>query len=304
VLSSFLLATAKANLRQRVGMFDVNNGVFMLLSGTSAPQFVRRSAVTGAPVETAVTQASWNLDPLDGTGPSGVTLDLTKVQILIIDFLWPGAIRMGFLIGGVILYAHQFQTINILTAPSMGRASLPVRLEITNTAATGSASALKHYVHAVQTEGRDESLGVVRAVDMGSSSVTITGTRTPVLSIRAKSSDPFVTIIPISVSSLSQNGNDFLWEIVIGGVLTGAAFASISAASLTERDLAATVLTGGEVVASGYTSSQAQAVIGGLRTALVAGVLLDGTREPVTVALTKSGTGNPKCFVALTYKEL
>lgn len=304
VLSAFLLETAKANLKQCVGMFDSENGVYLRLDGTSDPEFVRLSSVTGSPVEDVVAQSSWNLDTLDGSGGSGLTLDLTKVQMMVIDFLWPGAIRMGFQLNGTVIYAHQFQTLNVLATPPMGRPSLPLRLEIENTGVTASASELKHFVHSVQSEGRDLPLGVIRAVDLGTSSVTITGTKTPVLAVRAKSSDPHVTIQPVALSFLSTNGNEFLWELIIGATLTGASFSAVSSNSLTEFDTAATSLSGGEVVANGYTSSQDGAGAQELRTALVAGTLLDGTREPVVLALTKAGTGNPKCFAAMTYKEL
>jgi len=75
---------AKTNLRQRVGYYGAANGIFLELEN-AVLSFVKRSSITGSVVETKVAQANWNVDKLDGTGPSGITLDITKAQILFSD---------------------------------------------------------------------------------------------------------------------------------------------------------------------------------------------------------------------------
>ena len=90
VMSTFVMNTPKANLRQRVGYYGANNGVYLELNGTSDPAFVERSSVSGSVANTSVSQTNWNIDTLDGTGPSGITLDLTKAQILWFDIEWLG----------------------------------------------------------------------------------------------------------------------------------------------------------------------------------------------------------------------
>ena len=97
VLNTFVMSPAKTNLRQRVGYYGTNNGYYLELNNTTV-SFVERSFVTGAIVDTPVAQASWNVDPLNGSGPSGITLDLTKAQILFMDLEWlgVGTVRMGF----------------------------------------------------------------------------------------------------------------------------------------------------------------------------------------------------------------
>ena len=95
--------TFGANQKFEVGYFDDDNGIFARFN-SAGPYFVQRSSVSGAPVDTAVAQASWNVDTLDGAGgvanPSGVTADFTKSQILVIDlqFLGVGRVRIGFVI--------------------------------------------------------------------------------------------------------------------------------------------------------------------------------------------------------------
>jgi hypothetical protein len=63
--------------------------------------FVERSLSTGT--ETRVAQEDWNIDKLDGTGVSGITLDITKAQILWMDIEWLGlgTVRIGFVIDGI-----------------------------------------------------------------------------------------------------------------------------------------------------------------------------------------------------------
>ena len=89
VLSTFVLGTAKANLRQRIGYFRADNGVYFERDGTTL-YVVERSNVTGSVVNTRVAQANWNQDKLDGTGPSRITLDAAKAQIFYADIEWLG----------------------------------------------------------------------------------------------------------------------------------------------------------------------------------------------------------------------
>ena len=89
VMNTFVMGEAKAGLRQRVGYYGAANGFYIEREGVST-YFVERSSVTGAVVNTQVPQAQWNQDTLDGTGPSGITLDLSKSQILYMDIEWLG----------------------------------------------------------------------------------------------------------------------------------------------------------------------------------------------------------------------
>jgi hypothetical protein len=73
-----------------------------------------------------VNQSSWNGDKLDGTGPSGLTLDPTKAQILWMDFEWlgVGSVRCGFIINGVFYVCHTFNNANLITSVYMTTATL------------------------------------------------------------------------------------------------------------------------------------------------------------------------------------
>jgi hypothetical protein len=124
------------------GYYDDNNGLF-LQDKEGVIQFVKRSSTSGSPVDTEVNQSSWNIDTMDGTGASGITLDFSKAQILVIDFEWLGVgrVRMGFVVDGIVYYCHQFNHANSVSTVYMSTPNLPVRYEIDNDG-TGAASTL------------------------------------------------------------------------------------------------------------------------------------------------------------------
>jgi len=155
VFVSFCMLTGDANVQQDVGYFDDDDGMFFRRVDTTY-SMVLRSNTTGSPVDTAVVQSSWNIDKLDGTGESGLTLDPTKEQILVLDFqaLFSGRVRMGFDLDGEIIYAHEFLNANTtLTGPYIRRAKLPIRYRIEATGVPGATRTLKCVCATVLKEG-------------------------------------------------------------------------------------------------------------------------------------------------------
>jgi hypothetical protein len=77
-------------------------------------------------------QSEWNLDTMDGNGPSGFTLDLTKMQMFYIDYSWYGAgfVRWGLRgIDGTIFYVHSLLNNNTNSEAYMRSGNLPGRYE-------------------------------------------------------------------------------------------------------------------------------------------------------------------------------
>jgi hypothetical protein len=147
ILNTFVMNPPKTGLRQRIGYFGANNGIYLEQSNSNI-YFVERSWNTGALVETRVSQANWNIDTLLGnvnSSPSLRTLDLTKAQILFSDIEWlgVGSVRCGFVIDGQLIHCHSFHHANFITSTYISTASLPVRYEIKNTDVTASNSVLK-----------------------------------------------------------------------------------------------------------------------------------------------------------------
>jgi hypothetical protein len=138
VVMTFLLGAATTNVTRRVGYFDANNGLYLQQTGDGL-SLVRRSGGVDA---TPIPQASWNLDSLDGNGPSGLRLDVTKTQILFFDFQWLGVgrVRFGFDIDGHVVYVHEMNHANLLTQVYMLNPNLPLRFEIRKTALAGTGT--------------------------------------------------------------------------------------------------------------------------------------------------------------------
>lgn len=258
VTLTFTLGTLAAGFRQRVGYFDDQNGIY--LEATSGLRFVRRTYTSGSVVNNAVEQASWNIDKFNGTGPSGITLDPTKAQILLMDLQWlsVGRVRVGFDIDGVIYYAHEFKNANVLTVPYMTTANLPVRYECENTVGAAGSGTLKQICCAVISEGGFESdRGYTFSASNGITTIGVT-TRRPILSIRPKATfNSIVNRAQIELIDYSAYAitNAAYMEIVWGGTLTGASFASVNASSTVEQDVAASSISGGLVIQNIYVAA-------------------------------------------------
>lgn len=83
-------------------------------------------------IDYKIKQNDWNIDTMDGTGPSGYTLDLTKMQMFYIDYSWYGAgyIRWGLRgIDGSIYYVHKELNNNVNSEAYMRSGNLPARYE-------------------------------------------------------------------------------------------------------------------------------------------------------------------------------
>lgn len=264
VMSTFVLESGKAGLRQRVGYYGTNNGMYLEKNGTSEPVFVERSLVTGAVTETSVSQSNWNIDPLNGTGPSGLTLDLTKAQILWMDIEWLGlgTVRLGFIINGKFIHCHSFNHANLITATYITTASLPLRYEIKNTTTTASSSTLKQICSTVLSEGGYELRGLQQAIGTtitAPASLTTAGTFYPVISLRLKSTalDAIVLLTALSMMAAAGTAN-YCWRVVATGTTTGGTWTSAGTDSSIEYNLTGTSFSGGRVLAQGYFSGSNQ----------------------------------------------
>lgn len=264
-LNTFVMAPAKANLRQRVGYFNTANGIYIELDGNTL-SFVERSSVTGSVTESKVAQANWNIDKLDGNGPSGRTLDIAKAQIFWADIEWLGlgTVRLGFIIDGLFIHCHSFHHANLITSTYITTASLPLRYEIINLGTTASNSTLKQVCSTVISEGGYELRGAQNAVGTSVSAprdLTATGVLYPVVSIRLKASPNRLDgiVIPTAISILGDGNNAFFeWRLQRGGTTSGGTWASAGNNSSVEYNLSGSSTSGGNTLAKGYISSTTQ----------------------------------------------
>jgi len=85
--------------------------------------------------ELRVKQGDFNIDNMDGTGPSGYTIDLTKMQMMGIQYSWYGAGYIDFMARGSDghwVLAHRFKNNNINDEAYMRSGNLPIRYSIEN----------------------------------------------------------------------------------------------------------------------------------------------------------------------------
>lgn len=265
VMSTFVMAVAKTGLRQRVGYFGADNGMFLELDNSTL-SFVERSLSTGIVTETKVSRANWNIDKLDGSGPSALILDITKAQILWMDIEWLGlgSVRMGFVIDGKFIPCHVFHHANLITSTYITTGSLPLRYEIENTASTASNSTLKQVCSSVISEGGYELRGLQQAVETPIGTpydLTTAVTYYPIISIRLKSSpnrlDAIVILTALSIMGITNNAN-YNWRVVATGTTTGGTWVSAGVDSAVEYNLTGTSFAGGRILASGFINGSNQ----------------------------------------------
>jgi hypothetical protein len=115
----------------RWGYFDDEDGFGWVLSATGLSTFVR-----SASVDTLYAQAAWSVDPLDGSGVSGLSLDLASGKIFQIRFTWYGYGQVNFNVvdtqedspeAQLVLTAHRWSPGG---ATSTANANLPIRAEV------------------------------------------------------------------------------------------------------------------------------------------------------------------------------
>ena len=264
VLNTFVMSPAKTNLRQRVGYYGAANGYYLELNDSTV-SFVERTSVSGSLVNTPVVQSSWNIDKMDGTGPSGITLDLTKAQILFMDLEWlgVGTVRIGFVINGNFYVCHKFHHANIIATTYITTASLPLRYEITNTGATSGVSTLKQICSTVLSEGGYELNGLQQAIGIPVNTprtLGTAGTFYPVISLRLKAARLDGIIILTALSIMPISTGNFNWQVVATGTTTGGAWISAGANSSVEYNITGTTFAigGGRVLASGFFNATNQ----------------------------------------------
>jgi hypothetical protein len=212
-----------------------------------------------------VTQANWNGDKLDGTGESGLTLDLTKPQILWMDFEWlgVGSVRCGFIINGAYIVCHTFDTANVYgTTVYMTTAILPVRYEITTTTAAVAAT-LTQICSSVISEGGFEQTSIDHVARRTTvfTNITTAATFFPIVSIRLASGRTGAVVLPNRVQFLPLTNQNYEVVLLKNPTLTGATWAAtVPSDSNVEYDVAATAISAiGTIVQTDYVTSSGSA---------------------------------------------
>lgn len=255
-------------VQRRIGVFDDENG-FFFEDDEGTIKVVLRSNVTGSVVDTKVAQSSWNLDKMDGTGPSNVTMDFTKAHIWVIDFEWLGVGRgrLGMFHGGAIVYVHQFQNDNTVNTAYMSTPNLPLRYQMITTGSS-PASTLVCICASVISEGGIVGLGVVRHHSTGGAHVDCATENLiyAIVGLKLKAANLGADIELLSMSLMEIVGSKFVeWLVIWNPTVAGTfAYGDLTNSSLqVATGTATSTVTGGTQIAGGFFKSDGGASKGG-----------------------------------------
>jgi len=266
--------SAENQIRKRSGMFrssSTNNysdnivGIyFEAYSDGSTPEDQKYAWVINnnsnlVPSQSA-TQAQWNLDKMDGTGPSGINLDFSKAQIFLFDFEWLGVgrVRCGFNINGKTYYCHEFLNANNINGPYITDPNLPLRQEIRSTGGIGSMKTICCSV--ISEGGTDSPAYVTRSVSLTAGINPANNNRRGLLGIRLKPNrlDATNEIVGVEVFPQVNQLNTFSpfkWELVLRPTqVEGVNWVNYGVASSMQYAYGSSTVqvSGGTIVASGF----------------------------------------------------
>lgn len=124
------------------GMTHVVAVISSNTSMTITPDFRGVTNLTAAKIckveDLIIPQSEWNLDKCDGTGPSGYKVDVTKMQMIGIQFSWYGAGFIDWMFRGPdgnYIFCHRLKGNNLNTEAYMRTGNAPVRYEVLNESA-------------------------------------------------------------------------------------------------------------------------------------------------------------------------
>ncbi len=151
-LSGVINNSNSSTTTSRLGYFDDNNGLFFEYSNNIMKVVIRNNTS-----DTSVSQSDWNIDSMDGNGPSGLNINFSYNMIYYIEFayLGVGLVKFGFVYSGKLYLTHIFYN-TTLTRPYMITPNLPIRYEISSSGGSGS---LICTCASVQSEGGYNILG-------------------------------------------------------------------------------------------------------------------------------------------------
>lgn len=312
ILTTFSSITTSTGITKKVGYYDDKNGI-LLQNSEGTASIVRRTFTSGSAVDNVITQDNWNIDTMDGNGKSGVTLDFSKTQIFYIDLEWLGVgrVRVGFVIGGLIHYVHEFLNTNNLTSVYMSTPNLPIRYEISNDG-NGEADDFECICSTVISEGGFDPTGILHT-DGTKETVIVaatSGTYYPLLGIRLKSNSLGASVILEKIISIIDSNDGAYWELRFNPTVTGTFNYSDLNDSVVQTAIGtgANTVEGGTAIDAGYIASTGKADQAPAKNALGLGQLgsdADGETDQIVLCVTPiAGDTNLNVSGGLVWREI
>jgi hypothetical protein len=274
---------ATSGCTKRIGLFNTSHGMFWELDNSgNLNVVVRKASSTGSIYDDRVASTAFNIDKLDGTGPSKFnisTAGLDKYYTFWFDFVGgrTGRIRFGMGTPSGAQIVHQFSYAGTNTTPSITSTSLPIRVEVYNNTVQGSSPSIQMAGQVFNQESAKRFQG---SIATGNSVVgwASTATLQPLLGVSLRPTAPFnqqdIQMESFTVQDLnnldSKNNTNgvyyYEWRLnpTIGGTLPTAINAGKASQYLPYVSGTNTV-SGGLILKSGiFTSAQQVLQLGNL----------------------------------------
>ena len=313
---AFLFGAGVNGVTRRIGAFDDDRGVYLEQVGAQIA-LVQRTSVSGSPVNSSVLQASWNVDPLDGSGPSGETLDISRAQVLWVGHeqgYRVGAQVVALMLGGKLVPVHRFDSANTIGTPHASDDARPARAEILSDGA--GAGSFDVYSCAFTEDGARALRGRRMSAQVIQRAITAASATWPILAIRPKltvgGKENRILRLLRAVDVIAE-GAEISWALNIGGDVTDGAWADVDAtySGMEKNDTGTTISGGltlpGGLIMAGNREALAQSVEG----ALLSSIGLDisaahptgGLTDQIAIVATRLDT-EPDVSITLGWEEL
>lgn len=314
MLCTFRFFETETNITKRIGYFNSSNvspfalsrdGIYLENRNGSIDFTISKSGT-----HSRVNQSDWD-DSLDGTGASGVDLELGTSQgnyIMWLDYEWLGVgqVRFGFVKDGIFYIAHQIDHI-LGSGVYMTSPNHSIRAEIFQNGA-GSGT-FKLICATYGTEGEVNELGKILSANMGNTHVDANSTSTTyaLIGMRLGSSyfDTLVDLLNFSILALTNDNQR--WEVwlnpTVAGTFTYTAVANSSIEVAKGSGSGNTVTTtGATLIASGYISASS-AFEFSVKSAIRLGATIAGVADTMVLCTTPL-TSNSDVIASLKWREI
>lgn len=196
--------------------------------------------------DTKVPPADWNIDKLDGTGLSGVTLDASTKNFFV--FNWDPVnknLKLGILANNRVVYCHEFtDDVKLL--------SVPLRWEIAHEGDDAPTEDAHMFQGKASVFHSEDPHIHSKGTDIGTELKIVNDTPKPMFSLRLKENANRAKIVPQKIDILNTaSGGVAKWELVKNATLTDANFQDIEN-SFAQFSSAETDAVDGKVIASGF----------------------------------------------------
>ena len=309
VIMHFKLNAQQTGIVKRLGILDETSGIYLEDDGTTY-NVVLRKTTAGGVSETRIARANWNGDKLDGTGSSGITLDFTKFQTLVIEYNWfTGHAELKFIIGNYTHPIHQFEFNNSQDTVITNTPFLPIKWDIHNTTGAAGTHTMEISSYATLSEAGQVPLGVKNTVTTPITGITCTAAETfyPILSIRLRTDRIKGIVLPQNFQVAALDNSPLFYKVLLNPVLTGATTWNTYADTHIEYNTNATAVTEGDfVIDAGYIDPNGQGAKLPLDTtsALQLGRESMGTTSEIITIAAATGSANKDVYASFGWIEV